>query len=209
MNSFTKKSYKQQSDDHDANLPQWQAIGHLSSWDASNSGPWVDEAIEALDEITVEKPGLKFPKAVVHKDNTFYEFHFSELLIGVQDLVTKVFGSGRYQQLSRKHSPWVPTYPNEFYEHVKAVAHPDPNARQWELLLQRQEQRTMLVSGIIWKALHANVLNSLLFGADKNHEEILSAMEDSFKHVEGKPFANLLVAIYADRSSFHSKQDVC
>lgn len=168
-------------------LPSRQVLRYPFSRDTPRPELWVDETIQDLNELTLEQPDLVFPASLSHQDDEFYEYHFTELFVSVQTLSGKVFGGGEHQHFCRKRSPWSPEYPDEFYEHVKAVAHPDPNSQQWESLVRDNGERIMLINGIVWKVLHANVLSSLMFGAGEDHEKALSTHDDALMDVEGIP----------------------
>lgn len=199
----------QKGDTRREELPSQQNLRDLLLWSTVRSSRWANKTIKDLNSMTLEQPDLVFPKGVLQKKGEFYEYHFNELFIGVQVLAGEVFGGGEHRHFYRTRSPWVHEYPEEFYEYVQSVAHPDPNAKQWEHLLRTQKERMMLVNGIVWKALHANVLSSLMFGASNDHEQTLSAHDHNLMNVEGESIYESIPLRRTDFGRIHSEHSAC
>lgn len=165
-------------------LPEFQNFWK-GSWESPRGEGWAQKTTKDLKEITIRKPVVCFPSGTVEQPEPWHEYHWRGLFIGIQELVQHTFGSSDRQYFRHARSAWIPEYSGDFYEHVKAVAHPDPINQQWEHLLRNQEERLMLVNGIIWKALHTNVLSSLIFGAGEDHSKILCTQEKDLTDIEG------------------------
>ena len=155
------------------------------SWEPPRVERWAQKTTKDLEEITLKEPIVCFPAGTVKQPESWHEYHWRGLFIAIQELVLHTFGSGERQHFCPARSTWAPQYSGDFYDHVKAVAHPDPINQQWEHLLRNQGERLMLVNGIIWKALHTNVLSSLMFGAGEDHSKILNTQDKDLADVEG------------------------
>lgn len=114
----------------------------------------------------------------------FYESHFNTLLKNVYALAQGV-SRPRENSHARKIHPWLREYPTEFLEYVQLVAHPDARAGKWGRLLTDKAQRTCLLTSIIFKVLDTNVFSCLLFGADLEHEALLSSCDSALIDAEG------------------------
>lgn len=128
------------------------------------------------------------------------EFHYTKILRNIYFLAMDVFaGEG---DLTGKQSPWVHQYPNEFYEHVKAIARPDPHGRHWEGLLRDKYERVFLVVGIVMRVLDTSIFSSLMFGASDKHQKALEAHDIDLIEYDGK-LSTRPLAVAPDKAPDH------
>ena len=118
------------------------------------------------------------------RSDAFFEKHYADLFINIFDLADDTFGG--CERLQQAESPWAAQHPPEFFEYVKVVAGPDPNMGQWENMLRIADERVFLLTGVIMRAIDANVLSSLLFGASDKHREALDTQDVDLVNFEGQ-----------------------
>lgn len=140
-------------------LHQWQP---LKRWTKSTENDFKD-----VELIRVELDWDNIDRA---KGKDFYLESYSTLCSVIDELASRTFkGRGNLSK-----DAWAYRYPDEFYNHARAVARPDPHAGHWEDLLRVQEERIFLVRAVIMKAIGETVLSEDLFVADHRHEKMLS-----------------------------------
>ncbi|KAK7416324.1 hypothetical protein QQX98_005268 [Neonectria punicea] len=124
---------------------------------------------------------LSFDQALLDHPDEFFELHYSNLVVEIRALVERAFcPSG-----SRRSSPWLEAYPDQFLKFVELLARPDPHAGKWERLLRDGTERNCLLQAIIMMILDAKVFSRLLFGADHEHQNILQSTDSSLVNAEG------------------------
>lgn len=145
--------------------------------------------MDQLKSLDVVRPSLKW-KAIRDRkhgsDEDFFSRHYSRLVDEIFKLVECAFGT---EDLPDDQDPWVNKFPDEFYDFVSAVAHPDPLAGDWKNLLCVYSERTALVAAIILKAIDEHVLSEHLFGADDRHEQILKLEDDALLRTDSEILA--------------------
>lgn len=136
---------------------------------------------------------LPFEQLFLEHPDEFYELHYSQVRIEIDQLVKKAFctadgyGTGK--------SPWVRGYSEQFCKHVDMLARPDILSGHWDRLLRDQEQRSYLLQAIIMRILHSQILSSLLFGADPQYIKLLRSGDTALIDAEGRSYPNLAIHV--------------
>ncbi|PHH66292.1 hypothetical protein CDD81_7885 [Ophiocordyceps australis] len=102
----------------------------------------------------------------------YFEQHFCGLYIDIFNFTRRIFGS---HALEGTKSPWqeIKTQKESDYlfDFVSAVARPGIQKDKWDEMLRDGEERSLLLQGIVMKALDEHVLSSPLFGAAEEYQE--------------------------------------
>ncbi|KAL7943275.1 hypothetical protein V8C42DRAFT_354490 [Trichoderma barbatum] len=83
-----------------------------------------------------------------------------------------------------KKSLWTLKHPKEFLSFASMVARPGADG-EWEKLLKSKPYRLALLSGVMMMVLEKHIFSDLLFGAGKEHAEVLRMEDSSMVNVEG------------------------
>lgn len=146
--------------------------------------PWKPKTARDLETITIRARSFDFHERFDGSAEESLQYYHSKLFLRTETLIGEVLGGDG--KLTGKQSPWVHQYPDEFYEHVKAIARPDPKAKHWEGLLRNEDERTLLITAIIIRVLDAEIFSSLMFGASDKHEKALHAHDIDLLKCDGK-----------------------
>ncbi|PHH82542.1 hypothetical protein CDD82_5645 [Ophiocordyceps australis] len=115
----------------------------------------------------------------------YFEQHFCGLYIEIFNFTRRIFGS---HELEESEWPWLKVKRQDGSDHllnfVGAVARPGIQKKKWSEMLRDGEERSLLLQGIVMKALDEHVLSSPLFGATEEYQD--KFIEKSCTISEGK-----------------------